>query len=161
VFPDGIRVAGLASTIHVNPAYDPAQGGSAKRVRDAGSAGPAYLANLANASGASDRISSLIAALSSPRSFDPAADLEGDASVLLFATSSVSWLADKTQSTTEAFDYRTAVASRATEALTRETGISLDQEMSRMLELERSYQASARLLTTIDDMYRVLLGIAE
>ena len=49
-------------------------------------------------------------------------------------------------------DYQTTLLARASDALSNATGVNLDDEMSLLLELERSYQASSKLLTTIDDM---------
>lgn len=157
VFPDGVRVPGLASIISINATYDAAQGGDASRVRDGGANGSTYLANATGAEGYTARIVALVANLSSDRAFAGSADLGGRKSLQAFATDAVAWLGRNRQSTSDELTYRTAVSARATDALKSDTGVSLDQEMSHMLELERSYQASSRLLTTIDDMYQALL----
>jgi flagellar hook-associated protein 1 FlgK len=49
-----------------------------------------------------------------------------------------------------------ALKQRASDALSAATGVNLDAEMARLLELERSYQASSRIITTIDAMYSAL-----
>ena len=46
---------------------------------------------------------------------------------------------------------------RASDALSSATGINLDEEMTRLLDLELSYQASSKLITTIDGMFNALL----
>ena len=58
-------------------------------------------------------------------------------------------------------DYKsTLAAARSSEALSSATGVNLDEEMTLLLELERSYQASSKLITTIDNMYGALLSAA-
>ena len=47
--------------------------------------------------------------------------------------------------------------SRTAEALSNDTGVNVDQEMSLLLDLEHSYQASARLIKAVDDMLAALL----
>ena len=44
----------------------------------------------------------------------------------------------------------------ATQALTSATGVNMDDELSRMLDIEHSYQASAKLISAIDQMFTVL-----
>ena len=40
------------------------------------------------------------------------------------------------------------------------TGVNVDEEMANLLELERSFEASARLISAIDQMYASLLQAA-
>lgn len=161
VFPsDGIRVPGLAATLVVNAAYDPAQGGDAFRVRDGGAAGPAYNANSTGNAGDTGRIFVLIDKLGVSFNLATDAKLGLTSSLQSLGAMSVGWLAQSRKDSTDDYDYRATVQARAEDALLRETGVSLDQEMSDMLELERSYQASSRLLTAIDEMFRILLGTA-
>ena len=46
---------------------------------------------------------------------------------------------------------------RASQALSSATGVNLDDETSQMLSLENSYQTSAKLLTTVNNMFASLL----
>ena len=46
----------------------------------------------------------------------------------------------------------------AADALTAETGVSLDAEMSRLLEIEQAYGASARLIATVGTMFDTLMA---
>lgn len=39
------------------------------------------------------------------------------------------------------------------------TGVNLDEEMSRIVESQRAYQAAARLFTTFDELYQTLLNM--
>ena len=53
--------------------------------------------------------------------------------------------------------YQSTLLSTATTALSNATGVNLDTEMSKMLDLENSYSATAKLLPTIDGMFGTLL----
>ncbi|TIU22715.1 MAG: flagellar hook-associated protein FlgK, partial [Mesorhizobium sp.] len=55
-------------------------------------------------------------------------------------------------------DAKEALATRTAEALSNETGVNVDQEMSLLLDLEHTYQASARMMKTVDDMLNALLS---
>ena len=46
---------------------------------------------------------------------------------------------------------------RTAEALSNATGVNVDMEMSLLLDLEHSYEASARLIKAVDDMLSSLL----
>ena len=54
--------------------------------------------------------------------------------------------------------YREMVLERTSDALSKATGVNLDEEMTLMLELERTYQASSKLISTIDSMLGSLLA---
>ena len=51
--------------------------------------------------------------------------------------------------------------SRSADALQRVNGVNIDDEMTVMLELERSYQASARVVRVLDEMLDVLVNIGR
>jgi flagellar hook-associated protein 1 FlgK len=44
------------------------------------------------------------------------------------------------------------------EALSNDTGVNIDQEMSLLLDLEHSYEASARLMKVVDEMLSALIA---
>ena len=50
-----------------------------------------------------------------------------------------------------------AVRERTVQSLSNATGVNVDEEMSRLLEVERAYQASAKILTAVDDMFNTFL----
>ena len=56
------------------------------------------------------------------------------------------------------YEYSDTLLQRSSEALSNETGVNIDEEMTSLLELERAYQASSRLITTIDNMLKTLLA---
>jgi flagellar hook-associated protein 1 len=106
--------------------------------------------------GYSARLNELISNLSQPLSFDPAAGATAKGSVMDFAAASASWLGAKVNQASAAASYSAALQSNATNALSNVRGINLDTEMSNMLKLEQSYQASAKLLNSIQTMYAAL-----
>ena len=154
----GARVIGLGSLITTNAAFDPSAGGNVALIRDGGANGAAYSVNGSASTGFADRIDALTNALSQTRSFSIDAALGPTTSLLDFAAGSVSWLSQARQVASTNDDYRSAMHAHAAEALGAETGISLDQEMAHMLELERSFQATSRIIATIDEMLKVLMN---
>lgn len=40
------------------------------------------------------------------------------------------------------------------------SGVSLDEEMTKLIQFQRAYQASARVVTVVDDLFQTLLGMA-
>ena len=88
--PSGTVVPGLAASIAVNPAADPAAGGSVATLRDGGINGSDYVYNTTGAASFADRLDALTAGLSSPRSFDGAAEIDTTATVPNYATASSS-----------------------------------------------------------------------
>ena len=77
-----------------------------------------------------------------------------------FAASSVSWLESARQSADTVADNHSITLNRVSESLSNKTGVNIDEEMQSMLEIERSYTATAKLISTIDEMLDQLLKIA-
>ncbi len=95
-------------------------------------------------------------ALEAARGFDPSTELTTSASVGGFAVASIGWLAGLRQSATVAADYQQTVLDRATDALSHATGVSIDEEYAKQLQLEQSYTASSKLIGIVDQMFDVL-----
>jgi flagellar hook-associated protein 1 FlgK len=152
--------AGLAADITVNANVDPNQGGDVTLLRDGGISdpgNPAYTYNTTGAAAFTGRIDQLDQALTQTSlSFDPATGIDPTDSVSGFATASVSWLEAARQNTSNQLDYKNAVVSQSTTALSSATGVNLDDEMSNMLDLEHSYEASAKLMSTVESMFTSL-----
>jgi flagellar hook-associated protein 1 len=156
----GAAAIGLAKSIAVNPNADPARGGSIDRLRDGGISipgNPAYVYNAASATGFSDRIDQLVTVLAAPISFDSSAQLGNQASVSDFAADSVGWLQGQRQFSNHEAEYAHAVLQRSSDALAKVAGINIDDELTQLLELERTYQASSKLIATVDSMFNSLL----
>ncbi|MBI1867109.1 MAG: flagellar hook-associated protein FlgK [Methylocystis sp.] len=156
--PGASVIAGLAGEITVNANVDPSQGGNINLLRDGGISNPgnpAYTYNTTGAAGYSTRIRQLIAALTTAQTFDASAGLAPQQSMTSYATSSIGWLEAQRQQAHHSATYQTALLSQTSQALSNATGVNLDEQMSKMLDLENSYQASARLISAINAMYDV------
>ncbi|MEI9409000.1 flagellar hook-associated protein FlgK [Mesorhizobium salmacidum] len=153
----GTLVDGLAGTIKINAAMDPSTGGNPTLLRDGGANGAAYVANTGGAS-----YSNLLVAygdqLDKPMTFDSSAGISATSSVADYAANSIGWLQGVRQQASTAADAKEALAQRSADALSNATGVNVDQEMSLMLDLEHTYQASARMMKTVDDMMTALLN---
>ena len=152
--------AGLAADISVSAAVDPSQGGTLTLLRDGGinaSGNPAYTANTTGAASYPGRINQLLTALDTVGSYNATSGGTAQATLAGYAASSVSWLeASRQSASTQAAD-RSAVVTQTTTSLSSSTGVNLDDELSRMLDLEHSYHASAELMTTVKSMLDALL----
>lgn len=157
--PAATLIPGLSGKIVVNAAVDPSQGGDAMLLRDGGASGnPAYVYNPSHAPGYADRLISLTNASTRTLAFDPAAGL-GDAGTLeTFSAASNGWVAAQRRQADNSTTYYDAVVSQTTQALSNATGVNLDDQMSQMLALENSYQASAKLLEAVNSMFDSLFA---
>ncbi len=159
--PSTPNMTGLAAAITVNASVDPAQGGNVSLLRDGGISGnPSYVYNSTGAAGYSTRLQQLDSQIDAPTAFDPKAGLGASSSLTDFATASVSWLQGQNQQANGQASYLTALSTQASAALTNATGVSMDAEMTNMLNLENSYTTTAKLLTTVNTMFSALLNAA-
>jgi flagellar hook-associated protein 1 FlgK len=70
----------------------------------------------------------------------------------------VSWLQAQNQQASNQVDYQNSLVTQATAALSNTTGVSLDTEMTNMLNIENTYTTTAKLLTTVNDMFTALIN---
>ncbi len=158
--PGGARIDGLAAQIRVNPTIDPAQGGNVNRIRDGGAADPLNLAYVYNSSGAASytaRIEAMTKALANTISFDPAAGAASSGTLASYTTESISFVEAGRKAETSSATQQTTLRDSLVKSLRSETGVSLDDEMSKMLDLEHAYSASGKLISAIDNMFTSLL----
>ncbi len=157
----GVLEPGIASTISVNPTIDPANGGDPTLIRDGVINGdPDYLYNTAGGPGFSDRLFALSDGFTAGMVFDAAAGLSANQSILGFTASALDRLNADRSAALDSSDYQTDLANQFRQSLQNETGPNLDYEMSRLLEVERAYQATATLLNTVDELLATLLEAA-
>jgi flagellar hook-associated protein 1 FlgK len=159
--PSGIAVSGLAASIRVNPNVDPTAGGDPSLLRDGSIGDPgnaSYLYNDTGSAGFSGRLQALISQISAPRAFDPSSGFAATVSLESASAASVGWLEDVRQKANLDADYRTTLADRTRDALSRATGVNLDEEMTTLLDVERAYQTSTKILSVIDSMFQSLLN---
>ncbi|MBP0616645.1 flagellar hook-associated protein FlgK [Jiella mangrovi] len=129
-------------------------------LRDGDISGQGVVYNTNGTSGFSDRLNDLIASLDDQLSFDGTFGAGTTGTIGDYLASSISWLEDKRSIAYDDVDYQSTVLSRAQEALSDVTGINLDEEMTHLLDLERSYQASSKLISTIGEMIDSIIEIA-
>jgi flagellar hook-associated protein 1 FlgK len=153
----GTLVDGLAQVISINAAFDPTQGGDVRLLRDGGANGAAYVSNPTGGAAYTDLLLSYQQRMEEPMAFDPAAGIDGTMSVADYSTETISSFESIRQDASRASDAKSAMLSRTQEALSNMTGVNMDEEMTLMLDLEHTYQASARLMRTVDDMLSTLL----
>lgn len=154
----GVINTGLAGSIKVTDLVDQAVGGNPTRIRDGGINGAAYVYNTGNNSGFSRRIQGLVDGMATARPFDPNALGKPNGTLIDFAGSSVSWLEAQRKTTGAASTYNQTVLERSADALSNVNGVNMDDEMSFMLQVERTFSASSKLIATIDQMLQNLLA---
>ncbi len=158
--PASSNFTGLANSIAINATVDPAQGGNPNLLRDGGisdTTSTNYTYNSTGQAGFTGRLQQLLTGLGATMSFSSLAGLPTATSLTNFAQSSVSWIQAANQTATSNSTYQQSLLSRASSALGNATGVNLDSELTNMLTIESSYQASAKLLTAANSMLTSLL----
>jgi flagellar hook-associated protein 1 len=159
--PDGFRVPGIAQRLAIAASVDPAQGGNINLLRDGGIGAPAdadYRNNTNNLSGFTARLNLLAQATDQSVAVDANVGLGTSRSVADFSARAFGVIEEQRRNATDKAEFSSIVLQRSTQSLASETGVSLDAEMARLLELERSYSASAKIISTVDAMYDALLS---
>jgi len=154
---DGVLVDGLAGLISINAAMDSTAGGNPHLLRDGGANGADYIRNTEGGAGFTSLLIDYQTRLESPIAFDNAAGLQGTISVVTYSEESVSWFEGIRQSAQRAVENKNALYVRTDAALSNMTGVNIDEELTLLLDLEHSYQASARLMSTVDAMLGALM----
>lgn len=154
----GTLVDGLAGVIRVNPAMDSTVGGNPELLRDGGVNGAAYVANTNGDASYSALLIKLGDRLDAPMAFDPAAQNGASASLTGYASNTIGWFEGVRKEASDAAQTKEALAVRTDKALSNATGVNVDNEMSLLLDLENAYEASARILKTVNDMLDTLMS---
>jgi flagellar hook-associated protein 1 FlgK len=128
-----------------------------KLLRDGGANGVDYSYNTSNAAGFQARLQSLVQSLGQAKSFNTATQLPSSNTILGLATASAGWVEATRSDADSKSTNAQATQTRTKAALLSTTGVNLDLEMSTMLNLEKSYQASAKVLTTVNQMMSDLM----
>ena len=152
-------LAGLAGTISVSVSVDQSVGGDSTLLRDGAISGNvAYTYNTGGQAGYFARLQQLVDDIAANRPFDPTALAKPNASLIDFAGSSVSWLESQRKSASDESTYSQTLLERSADALSNVNGVNMDDEMSFMLQVERTFSASSKLIATVDEMLRQLLA---
>jgi flagellar hook-associated protein 1 FlgK len=161
----GTVVAGLSAQIKVNDSLVKNLGGDPTLLRDGGYdvdgegvASTDYLGNLDGDASYSTILDDLVQNFETDLTFDTTTLLDGSSTIGEYATGSVGWLEQLISESATAKDNKSAQLTRVAEALSNTTGVSLDEEMSLMLDLEQSYKASSKLVSAVDEMIQSLLA---
>lgn len=154
----GTLADGLAGSIRVSAAFESGQGGNPELLRDGGANGAAYVRNTTGAASYSDLLISYTDRLDAPMAFDTSAGAGTGMSVGAYSSASVGWFEGVRKSAATAVETKEALSVRTAEALSNATGVNVDTEMSLLLDLEHSYEASARLIKAVDDMLSTLMA---
>ena len=157
----GVLQTGLAADISINAAYDPAQGGNINLLRDGGANGAGYNHNPTGAASYSDHLISLVQSMDGTTAFDGQSGIGGSMSLLAYATQSIGWLDGQRSEATQAAATKDALHIRLTEKISNQTGVNIDEEMALLLQLEHSYEASARVISTVDAMLATLMSVVR
>jgi len=153
---------GLAGQISVNASVDPTQGGNALLLRDGGISGNSnYTYNTSGDASYTARLSQLLGNLSATQTFSTAGDISTGASLSSYASASVGWLEAQRSDVSSQSTYQSTLLNTATTALSNATGVNINNEMSKMLDLENSYSATAKLISTIDSLFNTLVTNLE
>ncbi|CAO4175927.1 flagellar hook-associated protein FlgK [Methylorubrum populi] len=149
---------GLASRITINAAVDPDQQGNVSLLRDGGMNGTDY----ADPAGGGDasyngHLRGLISALAGTLTLDPSLGLGTASDLPSLAAASAGWLETQRKDATASASYQKTLLSRANEALSNVAGVNGDDETALALQLERSYSASAKIISVIDDLLKAFL----
>ncbi|GAK70229.1 flagellar hook-associated protein FlgK [Agrobacterium rubi TR3 = NBRC 13261] len=129
------------------------------KLRDGSIAGDSP--NTENSSGYSDLLYKYAAGLNAQMDFDPAAGISTNVSLLSFATDSAGFVEEYRSNATSAAESTSAMLNKSKEAYSNSTGVNLDEELIQMLDIEQSYKAAAKLMSTIDDLLKTLMEAAN
>ncbi|MBL4891680.1 MAG: flagellar hook-associated protein FlgK [Rhizobiaceae bacterium] len=158
----GTLTPGMGQTLTVNPLIDPSQGGDLSLIRDGGINGdPDYIVNTAGSSGFSDHLLDLSARFDVTSTFDAQTGLLTAISLRTFASTALDSLQTQRQTSANAFEYQSSLQESYMTALLNESGPNLDFEMSKLLEAERAYQATAKIIAAVDELFDTLLSVVR
>jgi flagellar hook-associated protein 1 len=151
---DPAEIVGMADRIAINLAVDPDQGGAAWRVRDGVGAavpGPA---------GDATQVFQFLAAFDDTLTYPPDAGLAPTLTLRATGAELVS-IQQSARAEAETQAARQAVvADTLREVRANATGVNVDHELQRMLQIEKSYAANANVVQAAARMLDELLSIA-
>ncbi len=150
---------GLAGSISVAASVDPALGGNPNLLRDGAISGNvAYKYNTTGNAGYSTRLQQLIGDMDASQPFDATTQGKPSGSLIDFASSSTSWIENLRKTADDSVTYQKTLLDRSTAALSNVNGVNMDDEMALMLQVERTYSASSKIISTVDQMLQSLLA---
>ena len=169
-----MNTTGLAARIRIAARVDDRlPGGDPMRLRDGGIAIPAVptvppaspdlrhtVYNPGGGNAFTGRLNDLITSFSTSRDYDAALGVGTKGTMADFGAASIGWLENKRANATNDASYSSVLLDQAQQTLSDRTGVNMDEEMTKLLDLEHSYQASSKLISTIGEMFDSLIQIA-
>lgn len=143
---------GLAGRITVNSLADPAQGGAAWRLRDGLGASTPGLA------GDGGKLGAMIDALNLRRPAPPAVPGATDGSAVALASEIGANFGSSRQRADTELSFAVA-QHQGFHTRFLEQGVDSDAQMQKLLQIEQSYSANARVLQALDDMMQTLMRL--
>ncbi len=147
-------MTGLAGKITVNAAVDPSQGGNPQLLGN----GINFNFNTANDASYDGQLQQYLTNLSANQTFSAAAASARATRCAAMRPHRSAGSMPNSRTLLRKAAIRARLLSTSTTALSNSTGVNLDDEMSQMLDLENSYSATAKLLTTINNMFSDLVN---
>lgn len=149
---DPLNEVGLSGRLTVNALVDPAQGGELRRIRDGlNAAVPGPVGNGAQINALSDALT-----VSRAPSSTAITSIASTASSLAAELTSLTTLTADDARTRETFATASQTSLRDLEL---RNGVDTDRELQKLLLIERSYAANARVIETVDSMIQSILAI--
>jgi flagellar hook-associated protein 1 FlgK len=90
--------------------------------------------------------------------FDATTQGKPNGSLIDFASSSTSWIENQRKTANDNSEYQSTLLNRSITALSNVNGVNMDDEMALMLQVERTYSASSKIISTVDEMLQSLLA---
>jgi flagellar hook-associated protein 1 FlgK len=151
---DPADVVGMAERITLNPAVDPAQGGALWRMRDGvGAAIP-------GAAGDPAQVFRFLAAFDDGLTLPADSGLPTSLSLRALGRELVGHQQTARAEAEGRAQTQAVVASALRDSRANATGVNVDSELQRMLQIEKSYAANANVMQTAARMLDQLLSIA-
>jgi flagellar hook-associated protein 1 FlgK len=85
----------------------------------------------------------------------------GNATVQDFYSGLVGEIGARSQLAQSSLSAQDVVMRRLSDQRESVSGVSLDEEMTRLIQFQRAYQAAARLITVADELYQTILGMTR
>jgi flagellar hook-associated protein 1 FlgK len=71
------------------------------------------------------------------------------------------WLEQERSGATSANEAKSALYERSATSYSNNTAVSLDEELSLLMDIEQSYKAATKLVTTVDEMLKSLMDMVR
>ena len=149
---DPANLTGLASRLHVNEKVTLNGDAEVWRIRDGlGVSAPGAAAD-------SSQIGAFVAALGTPVGASSASGIPGFVTVRDFAAEMVTAQATERARAENNYNAANSAAEVVNGARNNAEGVSIDDEMQRLLLIEQSFSANSRVLTTVSEMIDALIA---